>query len=171
MLLLGINLATTRIITIDTTYHQKNGTKQAMKKCLQYSLIFGITASILLIIFTPIICSYFVHNKVSNTLFYIISISLPFISMSSALNGYFTALRKNGKNAICRVFEQLVKMIATAYLLSLFMPTGLEYACFALVLGEAISEIGSFFFTFILYKLEKRKYTLLLRIYDLVFLL
>ncbi len=158
MLLLGINLATTRIITIDTTYHPENGTKKAMRKCLQYSLIFGILAGILLTIFTPIICSYFVHNQVSKNLFYIISISLPFISMSSALNGYFTALRKNGKNAICRIFEQFVKMIVTAYLLSFFMPTGLEYASLSLVLGEAISEVSSFFFTFFLYKLEKRKH-------------
>lgn len=80
--------------------------------------------------------------------------------MSSALNGYFTALRKNGKNAVARIFEQFVKITATAYLLSLFMPSGLEYACLSLVLGEAISEIMSFLFVFILYTLQKRRYTM-----------
>lgn len=80
--------------------------------------------------------------------------------MSSALNGYFTALRKNGKNAIARIFEQFVKIFSTAFLLSLFMPSGLEYACLSLVLGEAISEIMSFLFVFVLYTIEKKKYTI-----------
>ena len=131
-----------------------------MKKCLLYSLSFGIIAAILLIVFSDFICINLLHGKVSNSLFYIIAISLPFISMSSALNGYFTALRKNGKNAVARIFEQFVKIVSTAYLISLFMPNGLEYACLSLVLGEAISEILSFVFVYILYNFEKRKYNI-----------
>ena len=131
-----------------------------MKKCLLYSLSFGIIAAILLSLFSNFICVNLLHGKVSNSLFYIIAISLPFISMSSALNGYFTALRKNGKNAVARIFEQFVKIVSTAYLISLFMPNGLEYACLSLVLGEAISEILSFVFVYILYNFEKRKYNI-----------
>lgn len=131
-----------------------------MKKCLTYSLFFGVLSAILLSLFANILCIHLLHNKVPSYLFYIISISLPFISMSSALNGYFTALRKNGKNAIARIFEQFIKIFSTAFLLSLFMPSGLEYACLSLVLGEAISEIMSFLFVFILYTIEKKKYTI-----------
>lgn len=131
-----------------------------MKKCLLYSLSFGIIAAILLSLFSNFICINLFHGKVSSSLFYIIAISLPFISMSSALNGYFTALRKNGKNAVARIFEQFVKIVSTAYLISLFMPNGLEYACLSLVLGEAISEILSFVFVYILYNFEKRKYNI-----------
>lgn len=131
-----------------------------MKKCLLYSLSFGIIAAILLSLFSNFICINLLHGKVSSSLFYIIAISLPFISMSSALNGYFTALRKNGKNAVARIFEQFVKIVSTAYLISLFMPNGLEYACLSLVLGEAISEILSFVFVYILYNFEKRKYNI-----------
>lgn len=130
-----------------------------MKKCLTYSLLFGIFSAVLLSLFADIICTYLLHNKVQSYLFYIIAISLPFISMSSALNGYFTALRKNGKNALARIFEQFVKITATAYLLSLFMPSGLEYACLSLVFGEAISEIMSFLFVFALYRIERKNYT------------
>lgn len=160
MLHLGINLASTRIVTVQTTLNPKIGLNKPMKKCLTYSLYFGIFSAVLLSLFANTICTYLLHNKVSSYLFYIIAISLPFISMSSALNGYFTALRKNGKNAVARIFEQFVKITATAYLLSLFMPSGLEYACLSLVLGEAISEIMSFLFVFILYTLQKRRYTM-----------
>lgn len=155
----GINLAATRIITVQTTLNPKISLNKPMKKCLTYSLLFGIFSAVLLSLFADIICTYLLHNKVQSYLFYIIAISLPFISMSSALNGYFTALRKNGKNAVARIFEQFVKITATAYLLSLFMPSGLEYACLSLVFGEAISEIMSFLFVFALYRIERKNYT------------
>ena len=56
-----------------------------------------------------------------------------------------------------RFFEQFVKIIATAYLLSLFLPSGLEYACYSLILGDVISEIASFLFSYALYAFERSK--------------
>lgn len=56
-----------------------------------------------------------------------------------------------------RFFEQFVKIIATAYLLSLFLPSGLEYACYSLILGDVISEIASFLFNYALYSFEKTR--------------
>ncbi len=159
MLLLGINLATTRIVTVQTTYYPDSNAKTSMKSCLKYSLCFGMLSAFLLTIFAKNISIYFLHSQISSNLFYVISISLPFIAMSSCLNGYFTALRKNGKNAISKVFEQFIKITLTAFLLSTVMPNGLEYACLSLVLGECVSEIMSFFLSFLLYFFEKRKYT------------
>lgn len=127
-----------------------------MKACLLYSLAFGLLSAILLCILAKPICVYLLHNKVSSYLFYIIAFSLPFISISSCLNGYFTALRKNGKNAITRIFEQFIKICFTSYLISFFMPNGINYACLSLVLGEAFSEVLSCLFAFVLYLLEKK---------------
>lgn len=158
MLLHGINLATTRLVTIEITKNPKVSTKELMNKCFLYSITFGLIACIFLFFSADFITYKLLHNKVPSYIFYIICISLPFISMSSCLNGYFTALRKNGKNAISKVFEQFVKMIATSYLISLTLPNELEYMCLALVLGEAISEIASFLFSFVLYVYQKRKY-------------
>ena len=58
-----------------------------------------------------------------------------------------------------RFFEQFVKISATAYILSLFLPSGLEYACYSLILGDVISEIASFSFSYLLYRFEKIKQT------------
>ncbi len=144
-------MATTRIVTMELSNGSFINARKPMKDCLLYSLLFGILATILLCISADAISTHLLHNKVSSFLFYIISFSLPFISMSSCLNGYFTALRKNGRNAICKIFEQFIKISFTSYFISFFMPSGLEYACLSLVLGEAISEIMSFLFAFILY--------------------
>ena len=156
----GINLSVTRIVVEETAFCKDTNTKVALRKCFSYSLFFGVSACILLMVLAKPITRYFVHDQVPFYLFYLIGLSLPFISLSSCLNGYFTALRKNGKNAICRIFEQILKMLSTAYCLSLFLPSGVSYACLSLVLGEMISEIGSCFFAFVLYRLEIRKHTI-----------
>lgn len=119
----GINIAVTRIIVEKTTFLEHADTRFAMRKCFLYSFVFGVIACLLLCAFSKPITNFFVSNQVPYYIFYFIGISLPFISMSSCLNGYFTALRKNGKNATSRIFEQTLKMIATSYFFSLFMPS------------------------------------------------
>lgn len=47
---------------------------------------------------------YCLHNLISKSVIYLICIALPFISMSSAITGYFMAIRKVYKNAIRKVF-------------------------------------------------------------------
>jgi len=119
----GINIAVTRIIVEKTALLEHTDTKFAMRKCFIYSLVFGIISCLLLCTFSKPITNFFVRNQVPYYIFYFIGISLPFISMSSCLNGYFSALRRNGKNAISRVFEQTLKMLATSCFFLLFMPS------------------------------------------------
>ncbi len=154
---LGINLAVVRIVTEELTLSPDSSCKKAMKKCLSFSFLLGFFAFILLTIFSDFISTTILKNQVKSYIFVIIAISLPFISIAACLNGYFSALRKNGKNAINKIFEQTVKIISTAFILSLFMPNGIHYACLSLVLGEAISEISSCIFVYVLYIIERNK--------------
>ena len=86
------------------------------------------------------------------------SIALPFISMSAAVNGYFTAIRKVYKNVLGQFTEQITKIIASAYILNLFLPSGLQYACISLIIGDCISEIVSFLYLYFLYQRDIKKY-------------
>ena len=154
----GINLATTKIVSEELAVGNINNSHKIVKKALIFSLLFGSLASILLISFAPIICNKWLHNKISCVPFYIISISLPFISMSSCLTGYFTAVRNSIKPSCDQILEQLMKITFISLLLNYFMPCGLEYICISLILGNIISEILSFIFIYTLYKFDKRKY-------------
>lgn len=133
-------------------------TKKAMKYCLAYSLLFGGLAGVLLFIFTPFISTNWLHGKVSFTPLYIISFSLPFLALSSALKGYFSAVRRISKTAFSEIFEQIIQIIIVTYLINLFMPPTVDYACISLVLGTTISEVFSFIFIFILYKIDSKQY-------------
>ena len=76
--------------------------------------------------------------------------------MSSAVNGYFTAVRRAYKNAFAKFFEEFIKITCTAILLKSFMPDGIDYACYSLILADVISEVVSFLHLYILYKSDKK---------------
>ena len=153
----GINIAATKVISEELAIGNETTVKRITRKCISISFITGLLASLIFLISSDFIFTTCLHNKVSKNIIYLICLALPFISMSSAISGYFTAIRKAYKNAISRFFEQFVKITATAFILSFLMPSGLEYACYSVILGDVISEIASFVFNYILYRFEKFK--------------
>lgn len=155
----GISVAATRLVTEEMAKKNNKGTKLVITKCIVYSLLLGIFAGIIIILLSNFIVEQCLHNKISKLPIYAIAIGLPFISMSSAINGYFAAIRKVFKTASSQILEQFVKIFATSFLLSLFLPKGLEYACLSLIIGDVISELISFTYIFLLYLNDKRKLT------------
>lgn len=152
----GINLASTRIVAEELAKGSYSGAKKALKQCVFYSLTLGVLACILLSLFAPIIARYWLHNKITPLPFYIASVSLPFISVSSAINGYFTAMRKAGKTASARFIEQIFTILATVYFFHIFFPNDIEYACIALVLGTCVADIISFLYSYFLYCMDQK---------------
>lgn len=155
----GINLATTRIVSEQDAFGMEAGIKKAMRKCLTYSLVMGCLAGVLLFSFSSFIATYYLHSKISPIPLRILVISLPFLSLSSCMNGYFSALRKVKKTVCTQVLEEFFKISLVSFLLNYFMPSGLEYACISLVLGSTISEILSFLLLFFLFWIDKKKLT------------
>lgn len=151
----GINIASTRIISEELARDNISGVKQATKKCLIISLITGTIASLIFFIFCDFIVVNCLHNRVSHSVIYTLCIALPFISMSSAINGYFVAVRRAYKNATAKFFEEFIKIVSTALLINFFMPSGIDYMCFSLILGDVISEVLSFLFLYVLIKMDK----------------
>ena len=127
----GINIASTRIVSEELAANNELGSKKAASRCIFLSLIFGCCASLIFFIFANFITLKCLHNRVSKNVIYLICIALPFIAMSSAINGYFTAVRRVYKNALSKFFEEFVKIVCTAFLLSLIMPKGIDYACYS----------------------------------------
>ena len=152
----GINIASTRIVSEELAANNELGSKTAASRCIFLSLIFGCCASLIFFIFADFITLKCLHNRVSKNVIYLICIALPFIAMSSAINGYFTAVRRVYKNALSKFFEEFVKIVCTAFLLSLIMPKGIDYACYSLILADVISEVTSFAQLYFLYVRDKK---------------
>lgn len=153
----GINLATTRIVSEQDAFGMGAGIKQAMRKCLSYSFVMGCLACVLLFSFSSFIASSYLHSKISPIPLCILAFSLPCMSLSSCMNGYFSALRKVKKTVCTQVLEEFFKITLISFLLNYFLPSGLEYACISLVLGSTISEFISFLLLAFLFIRDKQK--------------
>lgn len=147
----GINIATTRVVSEELACKNEIGAKKAAKKSIFFSLTFGICSSLIFLFCADFITINCLHNRISKNIIYLICIALPFISMSSAINGYFTAVRRVHKNAFAKFGEEFIKVGFTAFIFNLFMPNGIDSACYSLILADVVSEITSFMHLYFLY--------------------
>lgn len=155
----GINLAATRCVA--EAGNDQCEIQSAMRKCIIYSLSFGAAAAILLFTLSKPISLLWLDDPRATNPLRIMSFSLPAISISSALSGYFSAVRRVWKSAAVQVTEQAIKIFGVAFLLTPFMPLGVEYACIAIVLGSAIAELLSFAVYATFYYIERKKHSII----------
>lgn len=151
----GLTIACTYLVS--EQFAQKNylaGLK-AVKTCLLFSLLLGLGSSCLVWLFSDTISKNFLNSMVSSIPLYLISIGLPFISLSSVLNGYFSAVRKAYKTAFSQIFELVIKILVSVVLLNFSKNQTVENICINLILADVISEVCSCCFLFFLYKIDK----------------
>ncbi|HWP97268.1 MAG TPA: oligosaccharide flippase family protein [Syntrophomonadaceae bacterium] len=151
----GIKFATTRLVAEEMGTGKPAGAIKAVQNCLAYGAIFSITSMIIVNLNSEYIGTCWLNDTRTILSLRIFAFSLPFISLSSVLNGYFIAVRKVIKTVAVQYLEQLIKIGATILCLVIFLPKGLEYACAAVVLGACVGEFGSFLFLFLLYSTDR----------------
>lgn len=155
----GLSLACTCIVSEQFSKGNFLDGLKAVKSCLVFALILGLGSSILVLLFSNTISQNWLNCVVSCVPLYLISVGLPFISISSVINGYFSAVRKGYKSAFSQVFELLVKILSTVLLLNFHPNKNVESICICLILADVISEVCSCFLLLILYKKDKLKYS------------
>ena len=153
----GINLATMRLVAGALGRDDKCEASAALRRCFLYCLFFSSIATAVLFSGARFIGTRLLGDSRTVLSLKILAITLIPISLSSAFNGYFTAVRRVYKNAAIQVCEQAIKIFSVSFLLTLLLPRGIEFACAALALGGGISEVSSFFISLIAFLLDKRK--------------
>lgn len=135
--------------------------KYAMRKVVRavclYSLLFGCLTAIILYFSSDFLAEHVLYDMRTVKSMKVMALSLPAISLSSALSGYFTGLRKVSRNAIVAVSEQFMKIIITSTALVLLAPGNVEAACLAVVGGGALSEAWSLIVNLVLYLVDSGK--------------
>ncbi len=146
----GISLAAMRLVAEQpASLH-----KRIVLRCMCYSLSFSVTGCIVLFFGAEFIGTNWLMSPDTIMPLKVMAFTLPFVSMSAVLGGYFTAIRKAAKNAAVSLFEQFMRITLTMYALNLLFPPGLKFACLAISLSSAVSEAGSFLFSYLLYRLN-----------------
>lgn len=155
----GIHLAATRIVAEETAVTGGRTVRPAMMVCLLYSIAFGLAAGLLLYGAAPFVGTVWLGRAETVAPLRIMALTMPLLSMSTALGGYFTAVRRVIKPAMAQIFEQLLRIMLTVAGLSVLFPVSdLRTGCLLLAAAGVIAELASFLFAWILYILDLRRY-------------
>ena len=152
----GIRLASTRL-TVESEARGE-AVKKTVGRCILYAFVTGTLIAFLLISLSDIAAKYWLSDMRTAEPLRILALSLPFVAMSSALNGYFTAVKKVFRYSAVRIAEQAVKIAIVTALMSRLLPLGTQYGSIAIITGILLSEAFSFVILIILYSIEKQKY-------------
>lgn len=165
----GINLASMRLTAEKSARLTDEGAsaseyrkciRSVMLKCCIYALAFGLTTAAAVFCFSDFIGSELLGDSRTVLSIKIFAFSLPAISVSSALSGYFTGVRKVHKNAASSIIEQGVKIILTSSALTFGAVTitdRIEYSCVAVVGGGAVAEGFSLAVNFLMYLFDSHR--------------
>ncbi len=160
----GIGLATTRLVAeaLGTEESREQPGKSprvlaTVKKCTAYSLFFSIAAAILLYGLAPAIGNGILEDTRAIKPLRLLALTLPPISLSTVLSGYFIAVRRVHKNAITQILGQGAKIGGCILLLGMLSGDSVEDACMAVILSGVLSELVSFVTQWLLYVIEKKK--------------
>lgn len=160
----AVTLASTRLVSeamgdADLCSAKESGRiLSAMGVCILYSITFGILAGGLLFLFAAPIGRWLLSDARTIPSLRLLAISLPFQAITSALSGYFIAVRRVSKNALTMIFEQALRIGSTVLLLTCFTSGGLERACLWVVAGGVLGNLFSFFYCFLLYLRDLHKF-------------
>ncbi len=151
----GINLASTKVISEEIAKGKNKS--EATKKSVLYALFFGILAFLLIYFGAQFFAETIIGDNRIKTPLKILSVSLPCVSVSFALTGYFTATGKVYKASLVQVAEQLIKIFGAITFLDLLNGKNAENACISLVLSGTVAEILSCALMGIVYFFDIRK--------------
>lgn len=169
----GIHLGTTRMVAdvMGQFCPEGNGTgegcvgevcrraiRRVMVRCLTYSLVCGAGAGLLMLVSAPWIGREWLGDGRTVLSLRVLALTLPPIAVSACLGGYFTAVRRVVRTSAVGIGVQFLRIGFCAYLLTLWLPEGVEMTCLALVLGGALSEFCGLLMTVGAYLYDRRKH-------------
>ncbi len=147
----GLHLSVTRLVAEALATNNVSYATKIMKKSFRYALFFGLLSSALLFSLAGSLSTNWLCDTRAIKPLKILSLCLPLISISSVINGYFSAVRRVIKSGFSQLCEMAIKIAATVTLFSVILAKNAELACVLLVLGGAFSEACVFIINIMLY--------------------
>lgn len=139
----GIRFAATRLISEELGKERYHALGPAMRRCFAYSLLFGIAAFSILFFFAEPIGFLWIGDARTVRSLRIMAYSLPLVSLSSVMCGYFTACGRVWKPCLVHLIEQLCTIAFVAFFLSRSPAGDIEKNCAAVMLGSLCGDLIS----------------------------
>lgn len=147
----GVKLSTTRLV-LEAAARQHARPDSSMRLCLCYALTLGTAAGGLLYAVSDTAATLWLDTPELASCLRVLAFSLPCLSVSSCLNGFFTAKRQAGRVAVNQTLEFSFHMALTFGALWLARPETPQRACLLLVCCSCLSDLFSASVAWLLYR-------------------
>ncbi len=153
----GVNLAASRIVAEELGRGDGASARCALKKIIAYTLTVSASVGALLFLMSGYISRSWLDTAAAEKLLKPLALGLPFVALSSAVSGYFTAVRRVSRNAAARLFEQFFKIAITVYALIKTAEYGPEACLFTVVLCTVAADGASCLLLYVLCLIDEKK--------------
>ena len=130
-------------ISISKVVSEGKRGKKVVLSLVPICFLYNLFLMLMLILLAPFIANNLLNNR--DTLLPImgISLTLPFICLSSILKGYFYGKERMTPYIISNIIEQIIRLIFIIYLIPKLMIYGINITLLGVVLINIISELSS----------------------------
>ena len=153
----GVSLAVTRLVSEEQIRTHRAGMKKLMGFCIGVSAALGSVMGAVLYAAAGVLAARWVGEPDTAASLRVLSLSLPFMAVSAALRGYFTARRRIAFSSTAQLLEQSVKFAACMALIALWGIGSTTFGCFLVMAADTLSEWFSFAFQYAGYRADLRR--------------
>ena len=153
----GLTTAVTRLCTDELAYNRYTGAKRILYWSVGLSIGAGVLSGLIIFGGADFIALRFLRDSRAIRSLQILTVSLPFMGMSSCIKGYFMARRKVTESSIAQILEQVVRIASIVFILELQNISDVEGSCFAVLLGDTIAEAVSCLFMTLCYLSDQKR--------------
>ena len=129
---------------------------RVLRTALWYALLCGTCAGAILLPAASHIGRVWLGDVRTIPSLRVLALSLPIVSLSGCLSGYFTGMRRVALPSLTGVLSQLLRLGLCSSLLEAWLPRGASYACLALVVGSSLSETAGLVLSALACRLDSR---------------
>lgn len=148
----GFTVAVSRLVAEKIERSNSDATR-VFKLSLFVSGIISFTATVIMLTFSEKMAVVFLDDIRTALPLKILALSMPFMSMTACLKGFFIAKRQVLKSATASLTEQVVKIAVIALFLNFFMArtNDIGTLCIGIVIGISLGEAISYLYLEIAY--------------------
>lgn len=152
----GVRLSTTRLV-LEVSVRRPCTQGGVMRLCLGYATCLGLAAGALLYVLSEPAAALWLDEASLAPCLRVLAFSLPCLSVSSCLNGFFSARRQAGRMAVTQVLEFGFDMALTVGGLVWLNPQTPQRACLLLVCCSCLSDLFSASVACLFYRGQNRE--------------
>ncbi len=153
----GIHLAVTRVVSESCGCENTSAVRRAVRTGFLCSMTFGLSSAVILLLSAPFIGDRWLGFAEAVPALRLLALTLPLLSMSTTIGGYFVGVRQAYKSAVIGVLCQGVRIGCVAFLLRSWGAHSAVWPCYALVIGTLASEIVGFLSSLLLFIPDYRR--------------